>query len=284
MAEDSAAATTAAAPGGPDGGRKSGAVVVGTDSGVGASYVGPVGIAILAAVLIVAVTLTIYVLVAAWPTSAASPASSTHVAGFKLVLDREQRLFVIVAASGILGGLIHCLRSLYEYVGERELRRSWLLMYLCLPFIGGALAVVFYVILRGGLITGTAAQVNFFGFASISALVGLFSPEAAEKLKQVFSTVLAPAPTGRDSLSADASQVVHHVSPKSGPIGMPITIHGRGLSRTSAVLFQLARAVPTSASDTEVTVVVPEGAVSGNVRLLVGDLIVNTSVEFRVVS
>jgi hypothetical protein len=36
--------------------------------------------------------------------------------------------------------------------------------------------VVFYVILRGGLITVTAAQVSFFGFAAISALVGLFSP------------------------------------------------------------------------------------------------------------
>jgi hypothetical protein len=36
--------------------------------------------------------------------------------------------------------------------------------------------VVFYVILRGGLITVTAAQVSFFGFAAISALVGLCSP------------------------------------------------------------------------------------------------------------
>ena len=73
-------------------------------------------------------------------------------------------------------------------------------MYAFLPFIGGTLAVVFYVILRGGLVTGTAAQVNFFGFAAISALVGLFSPEAAEKLKLIFSTLLAPVPHERDSL------------------------------------------------------------------------------------
>jgi len=42
--------------------------------------------------------------------------------------------------------------------------------------------------------------VNFFGFAAISALVGLFSPEAAEKLKLIFSTLLAPVPHERDSL------------------------------------------------------------------------------------
>jgi hypothetical protein len=36
--------------------------------------------------------------------------------------------------------------------------------------------------------------------AAISALVGLFTPEAALKLKQIFTTLLAPAPPGRDSL------------------------------------------------------------------------------------
>ena len=65
--------------------------------------------------------------------------------------------------------------------------------------------MVFYVILRGGLVTGTAASVNFFGFAAISALVGLFSPEAALKLKQIFGTLLAPTPPERDSLNPGRS-------------------------------------------------------------------------------
>jgi hypothetical protein len=66
--------------------------------------------------------------------------------------------------------------------------------------MGGGLAVLFYLILRGGLVTGAASQVNFFGFAAISALVGLFTPEAALKLKLIFGTLLAQAQPGEDSL------------------------------------------------------------------------------------
>ena len=46
------------------------------------------------------------------------------------MLNREQRLFVVVGFTGALGGLIHTARSLYEYAGNRILRRSWLPMYI----------------------------------------------------------------------------------------------------------------------------------------------------------
>lgn len=172
------------------------------DSGVGRHFVSPTGVVVLGSIILMAMLAGIYALVAVWPTSAVATTTSSRVAGVSLLLDREQRLFVVVAIAGALGGLIHSARSLYEYVGNRMLRRSWLLMYVSLPFIGAALAVVFYVILRGGLITGTAAQVNVFGFAAVAALVGLFSPEAAEKLKQIFSTLLAPVHEGRDRLES----------------------------------------------------------------------------------
>jgi hypothetical protein len=172
------------------------------DSGVGRHFVSPTGVVVLGSIILMAMLAGIYALVAVWPTSAVATTTSSRVAGVSLLLDREQRLFVVVAIAGALGGLIHSARSLYEYVGNRMLRRSWLLMYASLPFIGAALAVVFYVILRGGLITGTAAQVNVFGFAAVAALVGLFSPEAAEKLKQIFSTLLAPVHEGRDRLES----------------------------------------------------------------------------------
>lgn len=179
----------------------------------GARYVGPAGIMLLAFAVIAAMILATYVLVAVWPASEATSHTASYVFGIRMLLDQEQRLFAVVALTGALGGLIHCARSLYEYVGNRDLRRSWLLMYLSLPFIGGTLAVVFYVILRGGLVTGTAAQVNFFGFAAISALVGLFSPEAVEKLKQIFGTLMAPAPQGRDRLPPETSATAERTEP-----------------------------------------------------------------------
>ena len=60
------------------------------------------------------------------------------------------RLLLIVIIVGALGGLIHVMRSFYWYVGNRDLRRSWLLMYILLPFVGAGLALLFYLIIRGG--------------------------------------------------------------------------------------------------------------------------------------
>ena len=172
-----------------------------TGTGVGIKAVKPAGIVLLALVILGLLAFAVYCLIAVWPVQPGVTGSTiSYVAGIRLNLDQEHRLFVVVAVTGALGGLIHSARSLYAYVGDRALLRSWLLFYLSLPFIGAGLAVLFYLILRGGLITGSAAQVNFFGFAAISALVGLFTPEAALKLQQIFTTLLASTPQERDQL------------------------------------------------------------------------------------
>jgi hypothetical protein len=171
------------------------------DTRIGIRPVRPGGIVLLALVILALLVFAVYCLIAVWPIKpGVTGPTISHVVGIRLSLDQEQRLFVVVAVTGALGGLIHSARSLYAYVGNRILLRSWLLFYLSLPLIGAGLAVLFYLILRGGLVTGTAAQVNFFGFAAISALVGLFTPEAALKLQQIFTTLLAPTPAGRDHL------------------------------------------------------------------------------------
>ena len=253
------------------------------DSGVGRCYLGPVGVAIASALVTAALCFLIYVLIAVWPAGGSGGQTPSRIAGIEVLLNREQRLFVVVGLTGALGGLIHTARSLYEYAGNRVLRRSWLPMYIFLPFIGAGLAVVFYVILRGGLFTGAAAAVNFFGFAAISALVGLFSPEAAEKLKQLFSTLFAPAPRGRDSLSSGPPAVVS-LQPQSGSAGTLVTITGRNLSETTAVIFGQAVTAATGVSDGQVTALVPAGASTGLVRLLVGDQLVSAAREFSVLT
>jgi len=186
------------------------------DTGIGLHAVGPGEIVLLALVILGLLVFAVYCLIAVWPVRpAVTGPTISHVAGIRLSRDQEQRLFVVVAVTGALGGLIHSARSLYAYVGSRILLRSWLLFYLSLPLIGAGLAVLFYLILRGGLVTGTAAQVNFFGFAAISALVGLFTPEAALKLQQIFATLLAPTPPGRDHLPAGTDPTGEITPPRS---------------------------------------------------------------------
>jgi len=113
----------------------------------------------------------------------------------------EVRLLLIVILGGALGSLVHALRSVYWYVGNRDLRWSWLVNYLLLPFGGSALAVIFYVVVRGGFFSPQASiqQTSPFGFVALAALVGLFSEQAILKLKEVAETILSKPTLGVDN-------------------------------------------------------------------------------------
>jgi hypothetical protein len=90
---------------------------------------------------------------------------------------------------------------MYWYIGNRKLRWRWLAMYILLPFCGGALGLIFYFVIRGGFFSpqGQAGAANPFGFAAISALIGLFSQQAVLKLKEVAETLLTKPKPGDDA-------------------------------------------------------------------------------------
>ena len=175
-----------------------------SDVGPGSRHVGVLGIIIATTIMVSLACVLLYSLITLWPTTGnvnqPTPTGSRHLFGLLLDMSRDTAIFVTVALAGGLGGVIHALRSLYWYIGNRSLKRSWLALYVCVPVVGACLGIVFYIVLRGGLISGqaSASDLNPYGFAAISALVGLFSAEAAQKLKQIFATVLAPAEQGGD--------------------------------------------------------------------------------------
>jgi hypothetical protein len=121
----------------------------------------------------------------------------------------EVRLLLIVILAGALGSLVHTVRSVYWYVGNRKLKWSWLAKYLLQPFAGSALAMIFYVVVRGGFFSPqtTFESTSPFGFAALAALVGLFSEQAVLKLKTVAETVLErPAPGANASPQDEDSE------------------------------------------------------------------------------
>ena len=113
-------------------------------------------------------------------------------------------MLLAVAMAGALGSLVHAARSFYWYVGNRELRRSWLPLYYLRPLVGAALATVFYLVIRGGFIPSDG-ETNSLAFVALSALVGLFSEEAVLKLKEVAETVFKKVPMGEDAEPQDSS-------------------------------------------------------------------------------
>lgn len=129
-----------------------------------------------------------------------SPVSPVTFFRWTFPISDEERLFLIVALAGALGSLVHSLRSFYWYVGNRELVLSWLAMYILIPIIGSLLGLIFYITIRGGIIPQVAIKdTNPFVFVAISALVGMFSVQAALKLQDVAETVFTKAGAGRES-------------------------------------------------------------------------------------
>jgi len=170
---------------------------------VGASAVGPIGIVLMMAYEISLGISLLYSLLAFWPSptpaggSAATSSPVTFLFWTFPIWD-EVRLLLIVALAGALGSLVHVVRSLSWYVGNRELVRSWLAKYILLPFVGTTLALVFYFVIRAGFFSpaGPVEQTNPFHLAALAALAGMFSDQVAEKLREVLETLLA-TPKGR---------------------------------------------------------------------------------------
>ena len=122
--------------------------------------------------------------------------------GTQWKVSDEVRLLALVMVAGALGSLIHALRSLYWYVGNRNLVRSWIPKYILLPYCGATLAVLFYMITRAGFFSpdSGSAHASPFGFCAFAALVGLFCEMAILKLKEIAETIFKPPERGKDAI------------------------------------------------------------------------------------
>lgn len=160
----------------------------------------------------------------------------------------ESRLLLIVIFAGALGGALHALRSLYWYVGNRELRWSWVPMYLLLPFAGAAMASVFYLILYGGFIPNAPTDGQTYWFIiGIAVLVGMFSQQAALKLRDIANVTLTKPGAGENAMPqrsvpgipAKVAPVVPviDIDPPTGPADGKVTIKGTGFTKISKVMI-----------------------------------------------
>lgn len=142
--------------------------------------------------LIILNLVLIYVLLEIWPSALpASQTQATGLFGLQLQLADETRFLLIVIVSGALGSYIHLATSFADFVGNQRLSWSWGWWYVLRPFIGVALAVIVYFVVRGGLIagSGSAADLSPYGIAAIAGMSGMFSKQATDKLREVFENL-----------------------------------------------------------------------------------------------
>jgi hypothetical protein len=166
----------------------------------------------------------LYTLWAFWPDTgvAGKAVSVSHVTWFgrHMSLRREADFFLVVGLAGTLGGLIHTIRSLSWYVGNRRLRWSWVPWLLMLPVTGALGGTVFYLVLRAGLFSPSTSvdTASPFGFAAVAVLVGLFSEQALEKLRDVAGNIFAASPVGTDHVGDQAAQDGTEEAPAASPV------------------------------------------------------------------
>ncbi len=167
--------------------------------------VGFLGVVLLLLYLVLLSLLSIYGLIQFLPTSTQVKTnielSQVTYIIWSMSISTEIRLLITVAIAGMLGSLVHAFRSLYWYIGNRNLIRSWIPKYLLLPFVGATLGLSFYLIIRGGFFSAGANvdQTNPYGFIALGVLIGMFSEQAILKLKEIAETLFSKPQPGSDS-------------------------------------------------------------------------------------
>ena len=152
--------------------------------------------------------LLLYLLFKIWPEQPAEGEAwvkDVEVFGSPFALGDDGRLILIVLCAGALGSYVHAATSFASYVGNRRLVLSWVWWYGLRPFIGMTLALIFYFVVRGGLLsTGAeAGNMSVFGVAAVAGLVGMFSKQGTDKLRELFDNLFRTARGEGDDARAD---------------------------------------------------------------------------------
>ena len=149
--------------------------------------------------LIALSVLLFYLLVKLMPGNSADTGTGTiSLFGNPFRIWPDTRLLLLAMCAGALGSFVHTATSFADFVGNRQLVKSWMWWYLLRPVIGSCLAVTLYFAIRAGLMSAQGASgLNAFGVVTVSALSGMFAKQATDKLRDVFENLFKASPPPR---------------------------------------------------------------------------------------
>ena len=208
----------------------------------------------------------------------------------ELTADPERRVLLLVLIAGALGSFIHAATSFVSYIGNGSFVSNWLWWYVLRLPIGAAIALLFYLLLRGGLLATSAepSDVSVFGFVGIGALAGMFSKQAADKLREVFDNLWNVASGTGDEMRAnkldDSDPFIELVEPGEFRVGATaglVTVSGLRFPADSRVFVgdEERPTVVISSSELEFTLTAADTAAPGEIDVSVhgaGEIVSNT--------
>jgi len=95
----------------------------------------------------------LYVVLKVWPSGISSVPEKVYLLGKAYTISPERRYLLLMTLGGALGASVHLLISFTAFVGNRSFVTSWVPWYMLRPVIGAAMALFFYMLLRGGILT-----------------------------------------------------------------------------------------------------------------------------------
>jgi hypothetical protein len=235
--------------------------------------VGRIGTLLLGAYFIALPIVVCIVMVLIWPYVIVPPDGKVHSVAGDMLFDMqpvssEVTFIVLVIVSGALGSYVHSATSFADYVGNRRLAASWIWWYLLRSFIGLSLAMLFYFVVRGGLLSAgaSAGTLSPFGIAAVSGLTGLFSKQATDKMREVFDTLFrTERPVFREDRLANPAPVVTAIEPERVSPASPdvrLVVHGRSFIPSSVIRFAATDYPTTYVSPTQLEATIPAGALT----------------------
>jgi IPT/TIG domain len=184
----------------------------------------------------------------------------TYLFGCHFLFWQEERLLLLVFLAGAVGALLHAIRSLVAYVGNRNFVTSWLAFYYLAPFAGAALGFVGYIVIRGGFFSSTAttSDANPFMFVALAALSGLFSQQVLEKLKKVAESAFDKPAQAKDALH-EAKPVITAITPDKVKLNFEglVKVDGTGFVSGSVVRTGGKAAEMSDVSEKQLTFKLP---------------------------
>jgi hypothetical protein len=210
-----------------------------------------------------------YLLIAAWPVPVVVGDKVTtfklfNIFGIPCHWAPDRHMLFLVMVAGALGSLTYTWTSFGDFVGNRELSTNWIWFFVLRIPIGIALAVLFYFIIRGGLLIPTVQApttpgangadatvlLNPYSIAAFSALAGMFSKQATDKLAAVFDVVFTKKTDREGALGSSKSlKVVPPNLTKGKPVDLTVT--GTGFQSDTKATINSKDRTFTRSSETE---------------------------------
>ncbi len=109
---------------------------------------------------------------------------------------------------GAMGSLIYTVRAYTYWRGKSQFSLHWTWWYILRGLSGAGLAVLVYLMLRGGLLatSASASELNKFGLGAAAALSGLFANDAIDLLRRQFRALLGGEPPASPSADGDTPE------------------------------------------------------------------------------